>query len=208
MTNTETKTCCLDFEPLQETLRKLRLAEPKGVVVRVSGLILESSGPSAGLGQLCQIRLRCGRTIEAEVVGFHDSQVILLPLDSLDGVAPGDVVTALDKPRMIAVSPALRGRVLDGLGQPIDQKGPIPVKELRPLQNSSPDPLRRKMIDQPLPLGIRAIDGLLTCGKGQRIGVFAGSGVGKSVLLGEIANGSSADINVVALVGERGREVR
>jgi len=109
---------------------------------------------------------------------------------------------------MIAVSPALRGRVLDGLGQPIDQKGPIPVKELRPLQNSSPDPLRRKMIDQPLPLGIRAIDGLLTCGKGQRIGVFAGSGVGKSVLLGEIANGSSADINVVALVGERGREVR
>jgi len=208
MTKTETKTCCLDFKPLQETLRKLRLAEPKGVVVRVSGLILESSGPSVGLGQLCQIRLRCGRTIEAEVVGFHGSQVILLPLDSLDGVAPGDVVTALDRPRMIAVSPALRGRVLDGLGQPIDQKGPLPVEELRPLQNSSPDPLRRKMIDQPLPLGIRAIDGLLTCGKGQRIGVFAGSGVGKSVLLGEIANGSAADINVVALVGERGREVR
>lgn len=208
MTKTETKTCCIDFQPLLETVRNLHLADPKGVIVRVSGLILESSGPAVGLGKLCQIRMRCGRTIEAEVVGFHGSHVILLPLDTIDGVAPGDVVSALDKPRMLPVSRALQGRVLDGLGSPIDHKGPIPVEELRPLQSTSPDPLRRKMIDQPLPLGIRAIDGLLTCGKGQRIGVFAGSGVGKSVLLGEIANGSAADINVVALVGERGREVR
>ncbi len=208
MIKTEIKTCSIDFEPLCQTVRTLRLAEPKGVLVRVSGLILESSGPSVGLGRLCQIRMRCGRTIEAEVVGFRDGHVILLPLDTLDGTAPGDVVTALDKPRMIPVSRSLQGRVLDGLGRPIDHKGPIPVEELRPLQSTSPDPLQRKMIDQPLPLGIRAIDGLLTCGKGQRIGVFAGSGVGKSVLLGEIANGSAADINVVALVGERGREVR
>lgn len=208
MTEPNEKTCLIDFEPFQETVRTLRLTEPKGTLIRVSGLTVESNGPSVGLGKLCQIRLQSGQTIEAEVIGFRNGHVVLLPLESLDGISPGDVVTALDTPRTIPVSEWMKGRVLDGLGRPIDGKGPIPAGTLRAVQNSSPAPLQREMITEPLSLGIRAIDGLLTCGKGQRIGVFAGSGLGKSVLLGEIANGSAADVNVVALVGERGREVR
>lgn len=202
------KTCLIDFEPLQKTVRDLRLIEPKGTLVRVSGLTVESSGPSVGLGSLCQIRLQSGQTIEAEVIGFRSGHVVLLPFEPLEGIGPGDLVTSLDRPRAIPVGDCLMGRVLDGLGRPIDDKGPITTEIFRPVQNTSPAPLRRQMIKEPLSLGIRAIDGLLTCGKGQRMGLFAGSGVGKSVLLGEIANGSDAEVNVVALVGERGREVR
>lgn len=208
MTEPAEKTCLMDFEPLQETVRNLRLTEPKGTLVRVSGLTVESNGPSAGLGKLCQIRMQNGQTVEAEVIGFRNEHVVLLPLDSIEGVGPGDVVTALNSPRTIPVSESMKGRVLDGLGRPIDEKGPIAAEAVRPVQNTSPPPLQREIIREPLALGIRAIDGVLTCGKGQRVGVFAGSGVGKSVLLGEIANSSEADVNVVALVGERGREVR
>jgi len=208
MNESAEKTCLIDFEPFQETVRNLRLVEAKGTLVRVSGLTVESNGPSVGLGKLCQIRLQSGQLIEAEVIGFRSGHVVLLPLESIEGIGPGDIVTALDTPRTITVSERLKGRILDGLGRPIDEKGPIPAGVLRPVQNSSPAPLHREMITEPLPLGIRAIDGMLTCGKGQRVGVFAGSGLGKSVLLGEIANGSAADVNIVALVGERGREVR
>lgn len=208
MTEPVEKTCLIDFEPLQKAVRDLRLTEPKGTLVRVSGLTVESNGPSVGMGSLCQIRLQSGQTMEAEVIGFRSGHVVLLPFESLEGIGPGDLVTPLDRPRTIPVGPCLKGRVLDGLGQPIDEKGPIEADTLRPVQNTSPAPLRRQMIKEPLSLGIRAIDGMLTCGKGQRVGVFAGSGLGKSILLGEIANGSAADVNVVALVGERGREVR
>jgi flagellum-specific ATP synthase len=134
--------------------------------------------------------------------------VILLPLEHIEGVCPGDVVTARTTPRHIMLSPKVLGRVLNGLGEPIDNKGPLLGDEKRPLDVSSPPPLSRERITRPLALGIRSIDGILTCGQGQRVGIFAGSGVGKSVLLGDIANGSDAAVNVVALIGERGREVR
>ena len=198
----------VDFEPLHATLKRVSLARHKGAITRVSGLTVESNGPNVGLGQLCAIGLRDGRSVQAEVVGFRDNRLILLPLDAIDGIRPGDSVAALHQPRTLALDDSVVGRVLDGLGNPIDGRGPLAGHDLRPIVNTSPDPLSRTMIHQPLALGIRAIDGILTCGKGQRVGVFSGSGVGKSVLLGEIANGSAADVNVVALVGERGREVR
>jgi flagellum-specific ATP synthase len=198
----------IDFEPFHSTLNRMNLLRPKGVITHVSGLSAESSGPAVGLGQLCRIRLRDGRCVDAEVVGFRKQGLILLPLDSLHGIHPGDTVTALNETHRLGLAENIVGRVLDGLGRPIDEKGPLKAEEYRFIENTSPTPLRREMISEPLPLGIRSIDGMLTCGKGQRVGVFSGSGVGKSVLLGEIANGSDADINVVALVGERGREVR
>jgi flagellum-specific ATP synthase len=142
------------------------------------------------------------------VVGFHNDHLILLPLEHIAGISPGDTVTARTTPRQITLSDSILGRVLNGLGEPIDDKGPLSGTEKRSLDTDSPPPLSRTKISEPLSLGIRAIDGLLTCGKGQRVGIFAGSGVGKSVLLGDIATSSEADVNVVALIGERGREVR
>ena len=199
----------VDFDLFHSTLEQVNLTQVKGAVTHVSGLTVESSGPSdVGLGQLCQIRIQNQQHIQAEVIGFRKSGLILLPLDSIEGIRAGDPVTASNEPRTIALDNSIMGRVLDGLGRPIDGKGPLKAAEHRPIDNISPPALSRKMIRQPMPLGIRAIDSVLTCGKGQRIGVFSGSGVGKSILLGEIANGSDADINVVALVGERGREVR
>jgi flagellum-specific ATP synthase len=144
----------------------------------------------------------------AESVGFRRDHVILLPLEHIEGIAPGDVVTARSTPRHIMLNDNVLGRVLNGLGQPIDDKGPLGGDTRQPLDVSSPAPLSREKITRPLALGIRSIDGVLTCAEGQRVGIFAGSGVGKSVLLGDIANSSDAAINVVALIGERGREVR
>ena len=199
----------VDFDLFHSTLEQVNLTQLKGAVTHVSGLTVESNGPAdVGLGQLCQIRIQNHQEVQAEVIGFRKGGLILLPLDSIDGIRAGDPVTALNEPRTIALDNSIMGRVLDGLGRPIDGKGPLKAAENRPIDNISPPPLSRKMIRHPMPLGIRAIDSVLTCGKGQRIGVFSGSGVGKSILLGEIANGSDADINVVALVGERGREVR
>jgi flagellum-specific ATP synthase len=198
----------VDFEQFHAALEEVNLLSCKGSVLRVSGLTVESNGPAVGLGQLCQIHLGDDKIVLAEVVGFKVGHLILLPLERVDGICPGDTVTTLDKPRYITLDDNILGRVLDGLGRPIDGKGPLPGFEKRSLDNTSPPALSRKMINEPLSLGIRAIDGILTCGKGQRIGIFSGSGVGKSVLLGELANSSEADVNVVALVGERGREVR
>lgn len=208
MTAVADSSLVVDFEPFHSALSRVNLAAAKGIVTHVSGLTVESTGLKIGLHQICQIRLHDQRCLEAEVIGFRKGGLILLPLESIEGIRPGDVVTPLNRPRQIALHPSIIGRVLDGLGRPIDDKGPLAAAEYRGIENTSPDPLSRRMISQPLPLGVRSIDGLLTCGKGQRVGVFAGSGVGKSVLLGEIANGSDAQVNVVALVGERGREVR
>ncbi len=199
----------IDFEQFHSVLQDVNLLSHKGSILRVAGLMVESNGPAVGLGQICKIHIRDGKkNVLAEVVGFKEGHLILLPLEHIDGISPGDMVIALDKPRFIHLDDNILGRVLDGLGRPIDGKGPLGSSEKRPLDNMSPPPLSRKIISEPLALGIRAIDGILTCGKGQRIGIFSGSGVGKSVLLGEIANGSDANVNVVALVGERGREVR
>jgi flagellum-specific ATP synthase len=200
-----------DFEELRTALGQVNLLTYRGSVVRVTGLTVESAGPPVGLGDLCTIHINPdaagGREVTAEVIGFRSGNLILLPLERIDGVCPGDAVTARPSPRCVTVGEGLLGRVLDGLGNPIDGKGPLTGLH-KLVENSSPPALSREKITEPLSLGIRSIDGLLTCGKGQRVGIFAGSGLGKSILLGEIANSSKANVNVVALVGERGREVR
>lgn len=200
--------CSIDFEKLHSVLREVNLLDCHGTVVRVSGLTVESAGPMVGLGELCGIHIRDGRRVLAEVVGFQGDRLILLPLEHIEGISPGDTVTTRTTPRYITLGENILGRVVNGLGEPIDDKGPLAGTDKKALDASSPPPLSRGKITKPLALGIRSIDGLLTCGKGQRMGIFSGSGVGKSVLLGDIANSSEAAVNVVALIGERGREVR
>ncbi len=179
-----------------------------GEVVRVAGGIIESRGPALQIGDLCHI-LTGGphRPTAAEVVGFRKDAIILMPLHDTVRIAPGAQVKRFSGGHEIAVGPAFIGRVVNALGHPIDEKGPILAQEKRSLMQQAPHPLKRKRIQDPLETGVRAIDGLLTLGQGQRIGIFAGSGVGKSVLLGMIARYAQADVNVIALIGERGREV-
>jgi flagellum-specific ATP synthase len=198
----------IDFDKYHSALQTVDLVDCQGYVTHVSGSTVESAGPLIGLGELCGIHLRDGRRVLAEAVGFRHDHVILLPLEHIEGISPGDIVTARTTPRHIRLSDNVLGRVLNGLGQPIDNKGPLTGDTRQPLDVSSPAPLQREKITRPLALGIRSIDGMLTCAQGQRMGIFAGSGVGKSVLLGDIANSSDAAVNVVALIGERGREVR
>ena len=198
----------IDFGEYYSALETVDLMDCQGYVVRVSGSTVESAGPIIGLGELCGIHIRDGRRVPAEVVGFRNDHLILLPLEHIEGISPGDTVTARTTTRHITLSEAVLGRVLNGLGDPIDGKGALMGGDESPLDVSSPPPLSREKIVEPLALGIRSMDGVLTCGKGQRVGIFAGSGVGKSVLLGDIANSSDAAVNVVALIGERGREVR
>jgi len=198
----------IDFGKFHSALSEVNLLNCRGSVVRVSGLTVESNGPEVGLGELCGIHIRDGRRVIAEVVGFQNDHLILLPLEYIDGISPGDTVTSRTTPRHITLSENILGRVVDGLGEPIDNKGPLIGKDKKAFDTGSPHPLSREKITRPLALGIRSIDGVLTCGKGQRMGIFSGSGVGKSILLGDIANSSEADVNIVALIGERGREVR
>jgi flagellum-specific ATP synthase len=198
----------IDFDKFHSVLRAVNLLNCQGFVTRVSGLTIESSGPKVGLGELCGINMRDGRRVLAEVVGFQSDKLILLALEHIQGISPGDAVTTRTTPRYITLGENILGRVINGLGEPIDSKGPLAGDEQKALDSSSPPAMSRKKITQPLALGIRSIDGMLTCGRGQRVGIFAGSGVGKSVLLGDIANSSDADVNIVALIGERGREVR
>ncbi len=198
----------IDFDKFHSALRAVNLLDCQGTVVRASGLTIESNGPKVGLGELCGIDIRGGRRVLAEVVGFRDDRIILLPLEHVEGISPGDPVTTRSTPRYINLNDTVLGRVLNGLGEPIDNKGPLAGTDKMALDATGPPPLSRGKITRPLALGIRSIDGMLTCGRGQRVGIFSGSGVGKSVLLGDIANSSDADVNIVALIGERGREVR
>jgi len=208
MPSTDKTTLSIDFDKLGVVLREANLNYCKGTVTKVAGLSVESNGPVLGLGELCEINLRDDRRVLAEVVGFRDNRVVLLPLEHIEGISPGDSVSARVTPRYIQVSDNILGRVVNGLGEPIDNKGPLAGRDKRSFDAASPPPMSRTKIKEPLSLGIRSIDSLLTCGRGQRIGIFSGSGVGKSVLLGDIANGSDAAVNIVALIGERGREVR
>ncbi|NLP46753.1 MAG: flagellar protein export ATPase FliI, partial [Epulopiscium sp.] len=180
-----------------------------GRIVAVIGLTIESIGPIAKVGDLCRIySLQTQEEIYAQVVGFKEHRMLLMPLGNMEGVGPGSIVENTGSQLMVPVGKELLGRVIDGLGNPIDDKGPICVTQQYPLENEPPDPLVRNRIQDKLTLGVKAIDGLLTVGKGQRMGIFAGSGVGKSTLLGMMARNTQADINVIGLIGERGREVR
>lgn len=180
-----------------------------GRVAQVVGLTMESLGPACNVGDVCYIRMnKFSEPTLSEVVGFRDNRILLMPLGSMDGVGPGSIVEATGAPLGVRVGPALLGRVLDGLGNPIDGKGAIESDLLYPTEKQAPDPMERVRIKEVMSLGVRAIDGLLTIGKGQRIGIFAGSGVGKSTLMGMIARNAKADVNVVGLIGERGRELK
>ncbi len=179
-----------------------------GRVSQIVGLTIESIGPDVSVGTVCHIKGGLyGDYVLAEVVGFKGNNILLMPLGELKGIGPGSIVEALNDPIKVKVSYDLLGRVLDGLGNTIDQKGEV-KGELFNVTNEAPDPMSRNRINTPLSMGVKAIDGLLTFGKGQRVGIFAGSGVGKSTLMGMIARNTKADINVIALIGERGREVR
>ncbi|MBE3577396.1 MAG: flagellar protein export ATPase FliI [Limnochordales bacterium] len=198
----------LPWARLLEAVHKVEDFSLQGSVVQMVGLTIESEGPSVTLGEVCAIH-RLGRPpVLAEVVGFRQRRVLMMPLGEPDGIGPGSLVTAYRRPLTVPVGPALLGRVLNGLGEPIDGREPIRPVARYPLMSTPPDPLRRPRIQAPLAVGVRAIDGLLTIGRGQRIGIFAGSGVGKSTLLGMMARQTEADVCCIALIGERGREVR
>lgn len=179
-----------------------------GRVRELVGLVVASDGPAAGIGEFCEIRTGSRRVVRAQVVGFREGRVLLMPLEETGGLQPGDTVIARPGESRIAVSNQLLGRVLDGFGNPMDGGPAIVPEAFYDLYAPPPGPLEREHITEPLVTGVRAIDGLLPFGKGQRIGIFGGSGVGKSTLLGALARHNSADVSVVALIGERNREVR
>lgn len=199
----------IDFEKYSNRIKRANLIKMMGRVSKIIGLMVESNGPAVEIGELCDIYpIKDGVALQGEVVGFHGDKVLLMPLGDMAGIGPGSLVVAKGHALEVDVSNALLGRILDGLGNPIDDQFKPPSEARYPANNDPPNPLYRDRIDKPLQLGIKAIDALLTCGQGQRMGIFAGSGVGKSTLLGMIAKYAKADVNVIALVGERGREVR
>ena len=179
-----------------------------GRVKNVRGLIIEGRGPEAFVGEVCRLRIKPGRDVLAEVVGFERDSIKLMTIGEMEGIAPGCLITGTGKGLAIPVGECLLGRVLDGIGRPIDNKGSLGAEKWTSILSDVPDALTRRRVTEPLSVGVRAIDGLLTVGRGQRLGIFSGSGVGKSTLLSMMARGTSADVNVLALVGERGKEVR
>lgn len=199
----------INLEKYHQFLEQASLVKYSGRVSKIIGLMIESTGPAVEMGEVCQIYSIKGKQfILAEVVGFKGDAVLLMPLGDMSGIGPGSRVVSTGDSFRVEVGESLLGRVLDGLGRPIDDLGVTKTAHTYGIDNDPPNPLKRARILDVLPLGVKAIDGLLTCGRGQRIGIFAGSGVGKSTLLGMIAKNAEADINVIALIGERGREVR
>ncbi len=198
----------LDFAKYHTRLKSIDPIRATGHITDIVGLVMEAHGPVSCLGTVCDIHAKhTDHKVIAEVSGFKNNNVLLMPLEEILGIGPGCRVVARQQKAVVPVGPGILGRVIDGLGNPIDGQGPVAAESEYPIYASSPNPMSRKRIQQPLDLGIRVINGLLTVGCGQRVGVFAGSGVGKSVLLGMIARKTKADVNVIALIGERGREV-
>ncbi len=200
----------LNLKKFSRAIEDTESIKMSGKVTQVIGLVIESKGPNVSLGELCYIKSRFPNVapIPAEVVGFREGLVLLMPIGEMQGIGPGCEVISAQKTLQVKVGMELLGRVLDGLGNPMDGKGPILSRTEYPLHAEPPDPLQRPRIKDSLYVGVRAIDGLITLGSGQRIGIMAGSGVGKSTLLSMIARNTEADISVISLVGERGREVR
>ncbi len=197
------------FQKYADALERMDPIKQIGTVRKVKGLLVESHGPQVVVGELCQILTGNGEIpVWAEVVGFRDRVVQLMPFEAMDGIEPGSPVVAMGEALSVPVSDAMLGRVLDAMGRPMDGKGPIGSAETVSIVNEPPDVLTRKTIRDQMVTGVRCLDTMTPIGKGQRIGIFSGSGVGKSTLLGMIARNTSADINVIALIGERGREVQ
>jgi type III secretion protein N (ATPase) len=199
----------LSFDNLTESLDEIELTSVHGRITEVVGMLIKAIVPRVKMGEVCMIK-REGPPLMAEVVGFTREEVYLSPLGEMGGISPSSEVIPMNTFLHIKVGQKLLGRVLNGIGEPLDvaTKGPLILEETYPVINSHQDPLKRKKITQPMSVGIRCIDGVLTCGEGQRVGIFAAAGGGKSTLLGMIARYAKADINVIALIGERGREVR
>jgi len=192
-----------------DRVRSASVTETCGRVVQLIGLVIESEGPAAAMGEVCRIKSMHneGDTL-AEVVGFRNHHLLLMPLGEIHGIRPGSEVIATGAPLRVGVGASLKGRVIDGLGKPLDDLGPIVTQQTVGLNLRPPHPLKRQRIHHSFQTGIKALDTFTPCGRGQRMGIFAGSGVGKSTLLGMIASQAEADVNVIALIGERGREVR
>lgn len=197
------------FEKLISQLEDLELTTVHGRITEIVGMLIKAVVPQVKMGEVCLIK-REGDPLMAEVVGFTKEEVFLSPMGDMTGIGPSSEVIPMRMPMHIKVGPQLLGRVLDGLGNPLDEdiKGPLVLEESYSVINSPPDPLKRQMIKTPLSVGVRCIDGVLTVGKGQRVGIFSAAGVGKSTLLGMISRYAVADVNVISLIGERGREVR
>jgi len=198
----------LDVGAYIQDLDKMDLLRWRGTVTEVTGLLVESAGPAAPIGSFCEIRTSGGKIVRTQVAGFRNGRILSIPLEETDGLQPGDRVFASAESALVPVGPDLLGRVLDGFGRPMDGGPPIQATALHNLYTPAPGPLAREHIVKPLVTGIRAIDSLLPCGLGQRIGLFGGSGVGKSTLLAAMSRDNSADVTVIALIGERNREVR
>ncbi len=197
------------YEKYHNTIAVSKTLRPIGKVLEIIGLIIEADGPEASIGDLCYIYNKMDeKPIYAEVVGFKETRLLLMPLGSMDGLRPGATVVSSGEPMKVSVGEHLIGRVLDGLGNPIDSLGVVNAQDVYSTQAPPINPMARSLIRDPLSLGIRAVDAFCTLGKGQRLGVFAGSGVGKSTTLAMMAKNTNADLNVLALIGERGREVR
>jgi flagellum-specific ATP synthase len=199
----------IDLSRYETILRRVNPIRVNGKVSEIIGLMVQGHGPAASIGDVCGIvPVNGDQPLEAEVVGFKNGRVLLMPLESIQGLGPGCKILSMGRKAGIGVGKGLLGRVINGLGNPIDNKGPIQFEDEYPIYADPINPLDRGRIKEPMDLGIRALNALFTCGQGQRMGIFAGSGVGKSVLMGMIARNTKADVNVIGLIGERGREVR
>jgi flagellum-specific ATP synthase len=198
----------ISLAPYLAELERVMPLRWTGQVTQVVGLLVESRGPAVAIGDFCEIRTAGGRRIRTQVIGFRDGRVLSMPLEEIDGLQLGDEVSARSEDARVEVGPGLLGRIIDGFGKPMDGGPPIDAQAAYSLHGTPVSPLAREHITEPLTTGIRAIDGLLPCGKGQRIGIFGGSGVGKSTLLGCMSRHNSADVTVIAMIGERNREVR
>ncbi len=198
----------IDIKKYSSFIATNSFVKKTGKISRIIGLMVESDGPGAAIGSICTIKSRIRPHTLAQVVGFRNSQTLLMPLGDIDGIEPGCEIEVTEEQPSFGVSSEMIGRVLDGNGKPIDGKGPIPLGTEYPLMGMPLNPLSRQRSSNSLDVGVKSINGLLTCAKGQRIGIMAGTGVGKSVLLGMIARNTEAEINVIALIGERGREVK
>lgn len=197
-----------DWMKYLQAVESCRTLRQEGNVIRAAGLVLEASGPGLCVGSLCAVHTPGGRTIPVEIVGFKEGRVIAMPFGDMTGIKPGSRLVDMNRKSLVHVGEGFLGRVIDGLGFPLDGKGPVLAKEEVPIQGRPINPLRRGIIRDVLDVGVRCINTLATIGKGQRMAVMAGSGVGKSVLMGMVARNSAAPVSVIALIGERGREVR
>ena len=199
----------LDFDKYYRILEKTDTLERAGRVTKIVGLAVEATGPASKIGDICEMYTLDGESfVQAEIVGFREGQTLLMPYGNVEGIGLGSYVVFTGKSLKIPVGNNLAGRILDALGNPFDDLQPPEIEAWYPAENTPPNPLARERISEILPLGVKSIDGMLTVGRGQRLGIFSGSGVGKSTLLGMIARYAVADINVIILVGERGREVK